>query len=204
MGPSPAPETGSQPSLMEKIRIRMGPSAKLGNDRPPSEHDAEDAVRPASAMQRGVDAGGDGHGDADQQRGQGERQRVGIALQNQVGDGVVQAKRLAQVARAGRRASSADIACRAEHRGRRRGAGRTCLTAVAPSPSICAMGSPGTRWMRRKTTETTTQRTGRVMRTRRTGLGMEGKVRVIRGKWSVVVGELDWLSLNRRCGCSPG
>src|SRR6185369_13570449 len=41
--------------------------------------------------------------------------------------------------------------------------------AVAPSPSIWTMGSPGTRWMRRKTTETTTQRTGRVRRTRRSG-----------------------------------
>jgi hypothetical protein len=37
------------------------------------------------------------------------------------------------------------------------------------------MGSPGTRWMRIKTTETTTQRTGRVMRMRRTGLGIEDK-----------------------------
>src|SRR5271170_1608270 len=41
--------------------------------------------------------------------------------------------------------------------------------AVAPSPSIWTMGSPGTRWMRRKTTETTTQRTGRVIRMRRNG-----------------------------------
>src|SRR5260370_29006239 len=30
----PAPETGSHPSLMAKRRIRIGPSAKLGNDRP--------------------------------------------------------------------------------------------------------------------------------------------------------------------------
>src|ERR1035438_3059768 len=30
----PAPETGSHPSLMAKNKIRMGPSAKLGNDRP--------------------------------------------------------------------------------------------------------------------------------------------------------------------------
>jgi hypothetical protein len=31
------------------------------------------------------------------------------------------------------------------------------------------MGSPGTRWIKRKTTETTTQRTGRVRRMRRSG-----------------------------------
>ena len=41
--------------------------------------------------------------------------------------------------------------------------------AVAPSPSIWTMGSPGTRWIRRKTTVTTTQRTGKVMRMRRNG-----------------------------------
>jgi hypothetical protein len=35
--PVPAPETGSQPSLMEKIRMRMGPRAKLGKERPTSE-----------------------------------------------------------------------------------------------------------------------------------------------------------------------
>src|SRR6266496_3342083 len=33
--------------------------------------------------------------------------------------------------------------------------------AGAPSPSICKMGSPGTRWISRKTTETTSQITGR-------------------------------------------
>ena len=48
--------------------------------------------------------------------------------------------------------------------------------AVAPSPSIWTMGSPGTRWMRRKTTETTTQRTGRVMRMRRRGVQAERRV----------------------------
>jgi hypothetical protein len=30
----PAPETGSHPSLMAKRRMRIGPRAKLGNDRP--------------------------------------------------------------------------------------------------------------------------------------------------------------------------
>src|SRR3569833_1229712 len=43
--------------------------------------------------------------------------------------------------------------------------------AVAPSPSICTTGSPGTRWISRKTTETTTHRTGSVVIARRTGLG---------------------------------
>src|SRR6185437_10435720 len=46
--------------------------------------------------------------------------------------------------------------------------------AGAPSPSICTIGSPGTRWISTKTTETTSQSTGsvyntRVMRGRNTG-----------------------------------
>src|SRR5271170_6523674 len=41
--------------------------------------------------------------------------------------------------------------------------------AVAPSPSIWTMGSPGTRWIRKNTRETTTQRTGSVRRIRRRG-----------------------------------
>src|ERR1700722_16737933 len=41
--------------------------------------------------------------------------------------------------------------------------------AVAPSPSIWTMGSPGTMWINKKTTETTSQMTGRVMRMRRRG-----------------------------------
>src|SRR5215467_15198643 len=35
------------------------------------------------------------------------------------------------------------------------------------SPSICWMGSPGTRWMRRNTTDTTSQTTGNVYKTRK-------------------------------------
>src|SRR6202142_303822 len=34
--------------------------------------------------------------------------------------------------------------------------------AVAPSPSICCTGSPGTRWMSKKTIDTTSQMTGRI------------------------------------------
>ena len=30
----PEPETGSHPSLMAKSKIRIGPSAKFGNDKP--------------------------------------------------------------------------------------------------------------------------------------------------------------------------
>ena len=37
IGPVPAPETGVHPSLIEKIKIRIGPSAKFGNDSPPSD-----------------------------------------------------------------------------------------------------------------------------------------------------------------------
>ena len=48
--------------------------------------------------------------------------------------------------------------------------------AVAPSPSIWTMGSPGTRWMSRKTTETTTQSTGSVRRMRRAGFQRAARV----------------------------
>ena len=56
--PVPAPETGSQPRRMEKMRIRMGPSAKFGNESPTERDDAERAVLPAIAVQRGQDPAG--------------------------------------------------------------------------------------------------------------------------------------------------
>src|SRR5215469_5010420 len=34
LGNDPAPETGSQPSLIAKSRIKIGPRAKFGNERP--------------------------------------------------------------------------------------------------------------------------------------------------------------------------
>ena len=59
--------------------------------------DAEGPVLPARAMQRGEDSGGDGECEADEQRGEREGERVGVALQHEVGDGVVQAEGLAEV-----------------------------------------------------------------------------------------------------------
>ena len=48
-------------------------------------------------MERGPDAGGDGRRDADEKRREGESEGVGIALQDEVGDGVVEAEGLAEV-----------------------------------------------------------------------------------------------------------
>ncbi len=75
----------------------MGPRAKLGKERPPSETTPRTRSGQRSAVEGGVDAGGDGDGDADQQRGEGEGEGVGIALGDEVGDGVVQAEGLAEV-----------------------------------------------------------------------------------------------------------
>src|SRR5580692_9347236 len=46
---------------------------------------------------------------------------------------------------------------------------------VAPSPSICWRGSPGTRWMSRKTSDTTSQTTGSV-RARRVRICFMGSI----------------------------
>jgi hypothetical protein len=48
-------------------------------------------------MQRGPDAGGDRGCDADKKGGNGEGECVRIALKDEVGDGVVEAKRLAEI-----------------------------------------------------------------------------------------------------------
>ena len=42
------------------------------------------------------------------------------------------------------------------------GARLATSAAGAPSPSICRMGSPGTRWISKNTTDTTSQTTGTV------------------------------------------
>ena len=94
----PAPETGSQPSLMEKSRIRMGPRAKLGNDRPKRlttlrARSSQRLRRWAERTPAGIDKD-----DRDEQRGQRELQRVGIALGDEVRDAVVEAEGVAEVA----------------------------------------------------------------------------------------------------------
>ena len=58
--PVPAPETGSQPRRMEKRRMRMGPRAKLGNERPTS----ETTPRVRSCQRPRWSGGGDAGGDA--------------------------------------------------------------------------------------------------------------------------------------------
>ena len=70
MPPVPAPETGSQPRRMEKMRMRMGPRAKLGNDRPTSEttprvRSCQRSRWSAEQMPAGIDSD-----DADEERGE--------------------------------------------------------------------------------------------------------------------------------------
>jgi hypothetical protein len=91
--PFPAPETGSQPNWMEKKRIRMGPRAKLGKDRPTSE--TTPRVRSCQRLRWRPDACGDRYHDADEEGGYGQSESVGVALENKVGDRVVEAQRLA-------------------------------------------------------------------------------------------------------------
>jgi hypothetical protein len=81
---------------MEKMRMRMGPRAKLGNERPPRE--ATPRTRSGHRPRwSGIDSGGNRDEDPDEQRCQSERQGVGVALQDEVRDRVVQAERLTEV-----------------------------------------------------------------------------------------------------------
>ncbi len=48
-------------------------------------------------MESGPDARREGGGHAEEERGEGEREGVGVALRDEVGDGVVQAQGLAEV-----------------------------------------------------------------------------------------------------------
>ena len=94
----PAPETGSHPSLIANSRIRIGPSAKLGNDRPKrltteSRRSSQRLRRRAERTPAGIDSR-----IATNKRRQRESQRVGIALGDQLGDGLVVANRAAEIA----------------------------------------------------------------------------------------------------------
>ena len=86
MGPVPAVETGSQPSWIEKDQDEDGAEREVRERQADERDDAEGAVLPARAVQRGEDSGGHRGDDADEQRGECERQRVWIALQHEVRD----------------------------------------------------------------------------------------------------------------------
>ena len=93
----PEPETGSHPSLMRKSRIRIGPRAKFGNDKPEEADYAEQAVIPAIAALRGTNSGRNRQQNSNQQGGKRELQRVGVALRDQCADALVEAERRAQI-----------------------------------------------------------------------------------------------------------
>jgi hypothetical protein len=50
-----------------------------------------------AAMEGGTDASRDGEDDADKERGEGESEGIGVALEDEVCDGVVEAKGLAEI-----------------------------------------------------------------------------------------------------------
>ncbi len=93
----PAPETGSHPALIANNKIRMGPSAKLGNDRP--KRLTTESRRSSQRLRRrgGAHSRGDGEDDRDEQRSQREPQRVRIALGDESRDRLVVADGAAEV-----------------------------------------------------------------------------------------------------------
>ena len=94
----PEPETGSQPSLMAKSKMRMGPRAKLGNGQAEQADHAEQAIVPAIAPLRRTHAGRNREQHRHQQRRQGQLQGVGITLGNQARDALVETQRWAKIA----------------------------------------------------------------------------------------------------------
>ncbi len=74
-----------------------GAEGEVGEGEADERDDAEGAVLPAIAVERGGDACGNGRCDADDECGERESEGVGITLQDEVSDGVVQTKGLAEV-----------------------------------------------------------------------------------------------------------
>ena len=94
----PEPETGSHPSLMANSKIRMGPRAKLGNDRPKRlttlmARSSQSITAPGGANPRG-----NREQNRHQERSDRELQSVGVALDEQLADALVVADGDAQVA----------------------------------------------------------------------------------------------------------
>ena len=87
-----------QPAELDgEDRMRMGPRAKLGNERPTRE--TTPRVRSCQWLRWSADqmpAGMESR-DADQERGESEGEGVGVALEDEVSDGVVEAEGLAEV-----------------------------------------------------------------------------------------------------------
>ena len=76
---------------------KQGAQSKVGKRQAEQRHNAEQAIGPGVATECGDEAGGNGEEDAEQERCCGEGEGVGVALQNELGDGGVKAEGLAQV-----------------------------------------------------------------------------------------------------------
>ncbi len=74
-----------------------GAESKVGEGEASERNDAEEAVRPAIAMESGEDAGGKAKGHPNKQSGKGQFEGIGIPLNDEVEDGVVEAEGLAEV-----------------------------------------------------------------------------------------------------------
>ncbi len=155
----PEPDTGSHPSSIAKNKMRIGPSAKLGNDKPEQRNEAEQAIVPAIAAQRRAHSRRNRQAKRHDERGQRQLHGRWIRLRDDVADILIEAQRASHVAvqntapvvhvlLAERNIEAISVTRRSQS------------VAAAPSPSICWMGSPGTRWISRKTTETTSHTTG--------------------------------------------
>ena len=78
--------------------MRIGPSAKFGNDSPNRGQEAEGAVVPAVAMQGRAHSGGNRQQQRDGERRQRQLQRPRVGLADDLSDVLVVAQRLAHVA----------------------------------------------------------------------------------------------------------
>jgi hypothetical protein len=74
-----------------------GAESEVGKGKADQGDHAQGAILPPVAMQRGPDAGGDRSRNADKESGDRESKGVRVALKDEVGDGVVEAKRLAEI-----------------------------------------------------------------------------------------------------------
>ena len=118
----PRPETGSQPSLMEKRVISRGPSAKLGTARPSSVKTPMARSDVSRGDRAREDAGRNRDGGADEKGEEGELERGGIAFENDVTHGRLKFEGLAEIAADDLAEIVRHIERGAADRGRERGA----------------------------------------------------------------------------------
>ena len=93
-------------------------------------------------------------------------QSCGITLKNNLPHRSLKFKRLAEIATSESAKDNGHTACRAADQVRESDATATISPGAAPSPSICSTGSPGTMWIIKKTSVSTSHSAGSVSRKR--------------------------------------